>query len=90
MDEREKKRLRGRGHRLQPVVLIGSAGLTAAVSAEIEQALQAHELIKIKVRVGDRAERDATIARIGAETGARLLQRVGNTALLYRKKPPQT
>ncbi|MDH3588363.1 MAG: YhbY family RNA-binding protein [Gammaproteobacteria bacterium] len=90
MDERQKKRLRGRGHDLKAVVIIGSAGLTAAVNAEIDIALDAHELIKLKVRVGDRNARDTTIKTICAEHKAELVQRVGNTALLYRQRPPQT
>ncbi|MDH3647417.1 MAG: YhbY family RNA-binding protein [Gammaproteobacteria bacterium] len=90
MKESEKKRLRGAGHSLNAVVLIGTAGLTGAVGAEIDLALDAHELIKIKVRVGDRNERDALIKQICANTGAELIQRVGNTALLYRKQSDQT
>ena len=90
MDERQKKRLRGRGHALKAVVLIGAAGLTPAVNAEIDLALEAHELIKVKVRTGDRDERDAAIRKICSDNGAELIQRVGNTALLYRKRPPQT
>ena len=90
MEEREKKRLRGLGHPLKAVVLIGSAGLTGAVKLEIESALTAHELIKIKIRVGDRQKRDTTITEICAGNGAELIQRVGNTAVLYRQNPDQT
>ncbi len=90
MKEREKKSLRGRGHALKAVVIVGAAGLTPAVVAEIDLALDAHELIKVKVRVGDRGERDTAIRKICEETGAELIQRVGNTALLYRKRPAQT
>ncbi|MBT8138006.1 MAG: YhbY family RNA-binding protein [Gammaproteobacteria bacterium] len=90
MKEQEKKRLRGLGHKLRAVVIIGAAGLTPAVNAEIDLALDAHELIKVKVRVGDRVERDDVIGRICNDNAAILIQRVGNTALLYRKRPPQT
>lgn len=90
MNEREKKRLRGLGHPLKAVVLIGSAGLTDAVGHEIESALTAHELIKVKVRVGDREARDTTIKEICTNSGAELIQRVGHTALLYRPQPDQT
>lgn len=90
MKEQEKKRLRGLGHKLKAVVMVGAAGLTAPVKAEIDLALDAHELIKVKVRVGDRAARDEVIKEICASNDATLIQRVGNTALLYRERPPQT
>ena len=87
LTDSQKKHLRRLGHDLNPVVLTGSAGLTPAVMAEIEGALAHHELIKVKVRAGERADRDAMIARICAETGAELIQRVGHVALLYRPDP---
>lgn len=90
MDVKQKKRLRGLGHPLKAVVLIGSAGLTKGVNHEIESALTAHELIKIKVRVGDKEARDTAIKEICANSGAELVQRIGNTALLYRPDPDQT
>ncbi|MBT8132176.1 MAG: YhbY family RNA-binding protein [Gammaproteobacteria bacterium] len=86
MKEQDKKRLRGLGHALHAVVIIGNAGLTDAVVAEIDLALDAHELIKIKVRTGDRQQRDEIIRDVCARTEAELIQRVGNTALLFRKE----
>ncbi|MBT8144687.1 MAG: ribosome assembly RNA-binding protein YhbY [Gammaproteobacteria bacterium] len=85
LKENQKKFLRGRGHDLKPVVLVGNAGLTAAVIREINGALTAHELIKVKLRVGDRDERDIAIATLLEQSGAELVQRVGNTALLFRR-----
>ncbi|MGR8942500.1 MAG: YhbY family RNA-binding protein, partial [Gammaproteobacteria bacterium] len=54
MDSTDKKRLRAEAHRQKPVIMIGQAGLTPAVLAEIEIALGCHELIKVRIR----AERD--------------------------------
>lgn len=54
MNSADKKKLRAQAHTLKPVVMIGQSGLTAAVLAELDQALNTHELIKVKIR----AERD--------------------------------
>jgi RNA-binding protein len=69
------------------VVLLGAAGLTEAVLAEIELALSHHELIKVRVTGGDRDARDAQVRTIVEETDSALVQRIGNIAVLYREKP---
>ena len=84
LSESERRALRGRAHALKPVVMIGQAGLSAAVLAEIERALDDHELIKIKARVGDRKVRNALFETACANLGAVLIQRIGNVAVLYR------
>ena len=85
--ESQKKYLRGLGHGLKPVVMVGDAGLTEAVLSEFESSLEHHELIKVRVKVGDRAERDSIIARLCESGDAQLVQRIGNMALLYRENP---
>ena len=87
LKESDRKYLRGLAHHLKPVVLLGAKGLTGPVMAEIERALDDHELTKVKLNAGDREQRDRDIARIREETGAELVQRVGNIALLYRRHP---
>lgn len=87
LTDTQKKFLRGRGHALNPVVTVGDAGLTPAVLAELEAALAHHELLKVKLRAGDRALRDEYISRIGAELGAELVQQIGYVALFYRDNP---
>ena len=89
LTESQKKHLRGLGHTLKPVVLVGNAGLTSAVVREIGLALDAHELTKVRVRSGDRDARDAAIASMCEQTGALLVQKIGNTALIYRRNPDQ-
>ena len=86
LTDSEKKQLRGRGHALKPVVHIGQSGLTANVLQEIETALDHHELIKLRARVGDRDTRSAVIAALVATTGADLVQQIGNVALVYRRR----
>ena len=91
LTEPQKKYLRGRGHQLKPLIMVGDAGLSEPLLAEFESTLDHHELLKVRVRVGDRDARDEIIAKL-CETGrAELVQRIGNVALLYRpnlnKKP---
>ena len=87
LSEAQKKYLRGRGHQLKPLIMIGDAGLSESVLSEFESTLAHHELIKVKVRAGDRSARDAIIEKLSAEHGATLVQRIGNVALLYRANP---
>ena len=72
---------------MKPVVMVGDTGLTDALRAELENSLEHHELIKIRVKVGDRAERDRIIARLCESGDTELVQRIGNMALLYRENP---
>ncbi len=85
LSEHQKKHLRGLGHKLKPVIMVGDAGLSDSLREEYERTLEHHELIKVKVRVGDREARDEIISRLCADGGAELVQRVGNTALVYRR-----
>jgi RNA-binding protein len=85
LSEKQKKRLRGLGHALKPLIMIGDAGLSESVLAEFESTLAHHELIKIRIRSGDHGARNAIIASLcSGENAATLVQRTGNVALLYR------
>jgi len=81
----QKKRLRAKGHELNPVVMIGNKGLTENVLKEIGIALDHHELIKIKAAVGDRDERDDIFSKIVAEHHAVLIQQIGNIGLFFKR-----
>lgn len=87
LGENQKKFLRGLGHKLEPVARSGNPGLTSSLVKEVAAQLLAHELIKLKVAAIDRKERDALIERMCAATGAVLVQRIGNIALLYKRHP---
>ena len=82
----QKKYLRRLGHALKPVVMTGSAGVSEALLAELDGALEHHELVKVRVRAGDRTIRDGMIASLCEQTGAQLVQRIGHVALLYRPR----
>ena len=85
LSERQKKFLRGLGHQLKPVVTVGDAGLTDGVLNDFVSAIDHHELIKVRVRVGDRDARDAIIGDLCKKGGADLVTRIGNVALIYRR-----
>jgi RNA-binding protein len=82
----QKRYLRGLAHDLRPVLLVGAKGVTPAVLAELEQALEQHELIKVRVAAGDREERDAWIGALVEGSGASLAGRIGHVAILYRRR----
>lgn len=87
LSEAQKKHLRGQGHELKPLVMVGDSGLSESLLAEFEATLAHHELIKVSVRVGDRSARDTIIEELCTLGKAALIQRVGNMALLYRENP---
>ncbi len=86
MNALEKKKLKAQAHPLNPVVMIGLAGLTPAVIKEINIALDVHELIKIKIRA-EREARNLIRMQICTETQAELIQSIGQVAVFYRKNP---
>jgi len=76
--------LRGQAHDLKAMLQVGGKGITDALVAEIDLALEHHELIKIKIAAADRESRDAMIGELAERTDAAMVQRIGHTAVLYR------
>ena len=89
MTPAERKALKARAHSLNPIVTIGGKGLTDPVIAEIDFALKAHELIKVRAGAMDRHAREEAMSSICARTGAEAVQHIGKIFVLYRKKPEQ-
>lgn len=85
-DPQQRRKLRAQAHHLKPVILIGQKGLHEALIEELELALDHHELLKIKFANG-RQGADAIIRQILERTGATLIQSIGGTATIYRKRP---
>jgi putative YhbY family RNA-binding protein len=85
----ERQSLKGRAHRLNPVVLIGNEGLSPAVVAEIDRALAAHELIKIRVMGAEREERQRLLDEICSSTGAAPVQHIGKILVVFRERPAE-
>ncbi|MCG8708729.1 ribosome assembly RNA-binding protein YhbY [Brenneria sp. 4F2] len=84
LSNKQKQHLKGLAHPLKPVVMLGNNGLTEGVLAEIEQALEHHELIKVKVAAEERETKTLIIEAIVRETGASNVQVIGHTLVLYR------
>jgi len=83
----ERKSLKARAHALEPVVQIGSDGLTPAVLREVDIALTAHELIKVRAAGDDRVSRRALLDAICEQTGASAVQHIGKVLVLWRARP---
>jgi RNA-binding protein len=80
----DRQFLKGLAHARQPVVMIGNQGLTAAVLKEIDRALSAHELIKIKAASDEVDTRRAWMEEICAAAGAAPVQQIGKVLVIYR------
>jgi RNA-binding protein len=87
MSKKDQKQLRAIGHGLNPVVTVAGNGLNENVMLELDRALNDHELIKVKLVVGDKSAREATTAELCEKSGAELIQAIGNVILILRKSP---
>jgi putative YhbY family RNA-binding protein len=83
----QRREQRAASHHLDPVVLIGGDGLTAAVRKEADAALNAHGLIKVRVFSDDRAARDAMLADLADTLNAAPVQHIGKLLVLWRPIP---
>ncbi|AVP57898.1 YhbY family RNA-binding protein [Pulveribacter suum] len=83
----ERREHRADAHHLQPVVLVGADGLTPAVRKEIDAALNAHGLIKVRVFGDDRAAREAMYQQLADELNAAPIQHIGKLLVLWRPIP---
>lgn len=84
LDQAKIKLLRGIGHKLNPIVTISENGLTEGVVAELERALNDHELIKVKLAVNDREARQALIDELVQISQAEIAHQIGKVVLIYR------
>ncbi len=82
-----RRRLRAAGHHLAPVVQVGKEGVSEAVLRQLDGALAAHELVKVKVGTESPEDRFEAASRLGAACGAAVAQVLGRTVLVYRKHP---
>jgi RNA-binding protein len=85
MKESHKKKLRGLGHKIKPIVTIGSLGLSESLINEYENSINHHELIKIRFRDHDRSSRNKVLDQLCIRTKSQLISKIGNTALMYRE-----
>jgi len=85
LTEKHKKQLRKLGHSLKPVVIIADQGLKETIIQATDEALDAHELIKIRFRSGDREERKQMLATLAEQTSSSIICQIGFTALMFRR-----
>ncbi len=86
----QRKEHRSSAHHLDPVVMIGGGGLTPAVVKEVDGALDAHGLIKVRVFADDRAAREAMFEKLADELGAAPIQHIGKLLVLWRPMPEKS
>lgn len=85
----QRKNLRSQAHHLDPVVMIGSEGLSPAVRKELDAALNAHGLIKVRVFSDSRDQREALLDEAADTLGAAAVQHIGKLLVLWRPVPPK-
>lgn len=85
LSNKQKQHLKGLAHSIKPVVQLGNNGLTEGVLAEIEGAINHHELIKVKIPTDDKEEKSLIIDAIVRETGAIKLQTIGHVLVLFKQ-----
>jgi len=81
----QRRYLRGLANPMKPIVMVGEAGITAAVLKALERALLDHELVKVRLR--ETGERKETARMLAERCGAELCGVVGRTLILYRAHP---
>lgn len=82
---KQVRHLRGLGHHLQPVVMIGKEEVSDALATSVEEALETHELIKVKLQEGCIMDRKDVAEILAERTGAAVVQVLGKTILLFRR-----
>ncbi|PAV48004.1 ribosome assembly RNA-binding protein YhbY [Pseudomonas sp. HAR-UPW-AIA-41] len=87
LTQEQKKQFKSIGHHLKPVLIVAENGLSEGVVAELERALNDHELIKVQFRITEREDRRALIDEISRVGRCELVQVIGKMALLYRRNP---
>lgn len=87
LTQERKKQFKSIGHHLKPVLTVAENGLSEGVLAELERALNDHELIKVQFRITEREDRRALIEALCQNSGSELVQVIGKIALVYRKNP---
>lgn len=85
LNSRQKKFLRGVGHKLPAVVYVGQNGISTAVLRELDNTLLAHELVKIRIRCDDQTELEGLLGKLREKVQAEIVQVIGHTVLVYRQ-----
>jgi RNA-binding protein len=87
LDSTTRKQYRKIAHHLQPIIMVGDGGVSEAVVAETNRALLDHELIKVRINVADREDRQAMGESLLEACTAETVQRIGKVLVIYRANP---
>jgi RNA-binding protein len=86
----QRKYLRGLAHGLKPLVYLGQKGLTEGLVSSVDEALELHELVKLKfLDFKEKTQKKELAGRIEQRTGAELVGMIGNVAIFYRRQPDE-
>jgi len=85
MDKTQIKQLKALAHKLKPIVTVGQHGMKDSINDELANAIDFHQLVKVKVNVGDRNVRDALVTELAQTHKAELIQKIGNVAVFYKR-----
>ena len=83
----EKRALKARAHALKPVVIVGQQGVTPGVLAAVGEALDVHELIKVRLPASEKPAQAARIQQLAQDLAAEVIGFIGRVLILYRKRP---
>jgi RNA-binding protein len=86
---KQRRHLRSLGHPLEPVVQIGKNGITDGVIAAVDEALEQHELVKVRIGTECPEDRHEVAERLGPATRSEVAQLLGRTILVYRRHPKE-
>jgi len=89
LSSKRRSELRAQAHKLSPTVLIGDKGLTDEVLAEVDRALKAHELIKVRAATDDRDARNTWMESICGKLEAHPVQQIGKVLVVFRENPKE-
>lgn len=84
LNSKQRQYLKGQAHSLNPVILVGEAGLSDNLLAELDRTLAHHELIKVRLPAMERNERDSLAEEIANRSGAEMVQMIGRVLVIYR------
>jgi len=89
INSKQRKLLKAQAHHLKPVIRIGQHGVSEGVIAETHLALDTHELIKVQIQQGERADRQTAIETLCQKTTSELVHSIGKVFILYRQSNQQ-
>ena len=85
MDKTQIKQLKALAHKLKPIVTVGQHGMKDSINDELAIAIDFHQLVKVKISVGDRDVRDSLVGELAKAHKAEVVQKIGNVAVFYKR-----